>query len=232
MEMQAVILAGGLGTRLGDLTRNQPKSLVKIQGKPFIEYQIEILKKGGVQNIVLCLGHMGEKIEKHLGDGKKYGINIKYSYEEELLGTAGAVKKAEHLLNNIFFTIYGDSYLFIDFGFITSYFNSQNKLALMTVYKNHDSYDKSNVVVSGNMVKRYSKKEKTDDMVYIDYGINLFKKEAFEMVPEGRFYPLESLFESLINMKEMLAFEAKERFYEIGSQAGLNDFKKYVSELI
>ena len=223
-------MAGGLATRLGDLTKNRPKSMVEVQGKPFMEYQLELLRRGGITNIVLCIGYMGGQIERHCGNGGKYGLNIKYSAEDKPLSTAGALKKVESLLDDTFFAMYGDSYLFLDFGLMMNYFESQNKLALMTVYKNCDSYDRSNTAVEGKLVSKYSKKEKSGDMVYIDYGANIFRKEALNMVPENQFYPLDDLFQRLIEMKELLAFEVKDRFYEIGSPQGIKEFEEYIKE--
>ena len=226
--MQVAILAGGLATRLGDLTRDRPKSMIEIEGKPFLEYKLDLLRKGGVKNIALCLGHMGEQIESYFGDGRRYGVNIKYSFEDRPLGTAGSLKKAEALLNDTFFIMYGDSYIFVDFSHVMSYFESQNKLALMTVYQNYDQYDRSNTVVKGNLVKKFSKKEKTRDMVYIDYGANIFRKKALKMLPENQFYSLDDFFPRLIEMDELLAFEVRERFYEIGSPQGLKEFERYL----
>ncbi len=226
--MQVAILAGGRATRLGDLTGNRPKSMVTVGGRPFLEYQLELLRKAGIRNMVLCIGHMGEQIERYFGNGRKYGVNIKYSLEDKFLGTAGALKKAEALLNDVFFTMYGDSYLFLDFPAAMRYFKSQNKLALMTVYKNYDQYDRSNTVIEGNLVKKFSKKEKTGDMVYIEYGANIFSKEALKMVPENQFDSLDALFPRLIEMEELLAFEVKERFYEVGSPQGLKEFEEYI----
>jgi len=228
MDMQVVILARGLATRLGALTKQRPKSMVAVRGKPFLEYQLELLKIAGIENIVMCIGHMGEQIERHFGNGRKYGVNIEYSLEDRPLGTAGALRKAGHLLDSVFFTMYGDSYLFLDFSHVMSYFESQNKLALMTVYKNYDQYDRSNTVVDGNLVKKFSKKEKTEDMVYIEYGANIFRREVLKMVPENQAYSLDELFPRLIEMDELLAFEVKERFYEIGSPQGLKDFSQYI----
>lgn len=226
--MQVAILAGGLATRLGDLTRNQPKSMLNIRGKTFLEYQLELLRKGGIKNVVLCLGYLGDQIEMYFGSGRKHGVNIKYSFEDRLLGTAGALKKAEQLLDDVFFTMYGDSYLFLDFSLAMRYFKPQNKLALMTVYKNYDRYDRSNTVVAGNLVKKFSKKEKPEDMVYIEYGANIFRKEVLEMIPENQFYSLDDLFPILIDKEELIAFEVKERFYEIGSPQGLKEFENFI----
>lgn len=229
--MQVAILAGGQATRLRPLTEKTPKSMVMIQGRPFLEYQLDFLKKSGVTSIVLCIGYLGEQIESYFGDGRKFGVNIRYNYEgEKLLGTAGALKKAERLLEDPFFTMYGDSYLSLDFADAMSYFKSQNKLALMTVYKNYDRYERSNTVIEGDLVKKFSKKGKAKDMVYIEYGANIFRKEALELVSENQHYFLEELFPNLIRQKELLAFEVKERFYQIGSPEGLKEFKRYISQ--
>lgn len=228
--MQVAILAGGLARRLGDLTRNQPKSMLKSREKTFLEYQLELLRKGGIRNVLLCIGHMGEQIERYFGNGREYGVNIKYSLEDKLLGTAGALKNAEGLLGDVFFTMYGDSYLFLDLSAAMRYFKSQNKLALMAVYKNYDRYGTSNTVVEGNLVKKFSKQEKTKNMVYIEYGANIFKKEVLNMIPQNQFYSLDDLFPRLIEMRQLLAFEVKERFYETGSPQGLKEFEEYIQE--
>ena len=172
------------------------------------------------------------QIRETFGDGTKYGVHISYSIEEEPLGTAGALKNAQSLLGDIFFVLYGDSYLFLDFHEIQSYFNSQNKLGLATVYRNHDTYDQSNMVINGNMVVKYSKIEKIKDMVYIDYGASLFRKEVLQFVPENQVYSLEDLFIRLIKMEQLLAFEVNDRFYEIGSPQGLRDFEEFTKGMI
>jgi len=229
--MQVAIIAGGLATRLRPLTDKIPKSMVMIQGRPFLAYQLDFLKKSGATSVVLCIGYLAEQIESHFGDGRKFGMNISYSYEgKRLLGTAGALKKAEELLEDPFFTMYGDSYLSLDFADAMSYFKSRNKLALMSVYKNCDRYERSNTVVEGSLVKEFSKKEKNKDMVYIEYGANIFRKAALDLIPKGLPYSLDELFPELIRRKELLAYEARERFYQIGSREGLEEFKRYVRQ--
>ena len=227
--MQIAILAGGLATRLQPLTENIPKSMIMIEGKPFLQHQLEFLKEGGITDIVLCVGYLSEQIETYFGDGKRLGVDIKYSKEgKRLLGTAGALKNAEGLLEKEVFVMYGDSYPFLNFKEVFGHFQKFNKSALMVVYKNYDKYDKSNVVIEKGMVKKYDKKYKTKNMIYIDYGVTILSKRVLDMIPKGQVYSLESLFTTLIKQKEMLAFETKERFYEIGSYSGLEEFKKYV----
>jgi MurNAc alpha-1-phosphate uridylyltransferase len=131
------------------------------------------------------------------------------------------------LLDGAFFTIYGDSYLSLEINRAMSYFKSQNKLALMTVYKNRDHYDKSNAAISGNLVKAFSKTERTRDTVYIEYGLNIFKKEVLRFVPEDQPYSLDDLFPRLIEKGELLAYEVTERFYEVGSLQGLKEFEEF-----
>ena len=229
--MQVAILAGGLATRLGTIAKEHPKSMVQILGSPFLEYQLEFLKKGGIRDIILCTGHLGEQIENYFGDGSRFGVSIQYSREDSRLGTAGALKKAESLLDDTFFTLYGDSYLFVNFEATMSFFKSRNRLALMTVYKNHDKYKRSNTTVEGELVKKYSTRSRTTDMVYIEYGANIFRKEILEMIPEG-YYTLGRLFRRLIGKREVLAYEVKERFYEIGSLHLLREFEDFAKDTL
>ena len=227
--MQIAILAGGLATRLQPLTEKIPKSMIMIEGKPFLQYQLEFLKNEGITDIVICVGYLSKQIETYFGDGKRFGVNIKYSKEEErLLGTAGTLKNAEGLLEGDFFLMYGDSYLFLNLEEVWEHFQKYNKSALMVVYKNYDKIDKSNAVVENGMIKKYDKKHKTKDMVYIDYGVSILKKEVLDMIQKDQVFSLEELFPELINKNEMLAFETQARFYEIGSYSGLEEFKKFV----
>ena len=228
--MQAVILAGGLGMRLKPLTDEIPKVMIPVNGKPFLEHQLNLLKRHGVTDVVLCIGHLGEKIKDHFGDGKRFGLRIKYSEEgNKLLGTAGAVKKAQNLLDDCFFVTYGDAYLILDYDAVIKYFKSQDKLGLMVVFKNSDRFDRSNVVVEGNLVKIYSKKKKFPEMVYIDFGVSVLRKKALDLIPNGKVVDLEKLNQELIRRKELLAFKTGRRFYEIGSPEGLREFKDLVS---
>lgn len=230
MITNLVLLSGGLATRLQPISLSIPKALIDINGKPFIEYQLAFLKKEGITDVVICVGYLGEKIEKFVGDGKKFGINVKYSYDgDKLLGTAGAIKKALPLLSDTFFVMYGDSYLPIDFKKVSDFFESDNKQALMTVMKNNNKWDKSNVVFDGGKIIKYDKNNITPEMEFIDYGLGIFNKKYFEELRENEIFDLANLYEHLVEKKEILGYEIKERFYEIGSFNGIEEFKKYIS---
>jgi len=227
--MQIVILCGGLATRLGNLTKNIPKSMIKFKNKPFLEYQIENLKKHSLKDIVLCVGHLSEQIENYFGNGDKFGVNIKYSYDgHKPLGPIGALKHAEFLLDDLFFIMYGDSYLNVDFQNIASYFTNHNKLGLMAVYKNSNKYDKSNLIVKNNIIIAYGEKERTKDMIYIDFGTSILRKKVLDLISKNTFYTTGQLFSKLISKKELLAFEVKERFYHIGNPDALREFRNFI----
>ena len=228
MNTQVVILAGGMATRLGSLTVSRPKSLLMIGDKPFLEHQINMLHTAGARNILLCLGHLSEQIMDYFGDGKRLDVKITYNIEDKPLGTAGALKNAEKLLADTFITLYGDSYLFLNLEDIMSRFVHSHKRGLMTVYRNFGLYDKSNTAIDNDgMVVTYDKQRKSG-LEYIDYGLSVFQKQVLKWVPKDNYCPLEAVFHKLIEMRELIAFETKERFYEIGSPAGLADFQKFV----
>jgi N-acetyl-alpha-D-muramate 1-phosphate uridylyltransferase len=226
--MQVAILAGGMATRLGGLTKQTPKSMVLVNNLPFLEYQLRLLKENGIQDIVLCTGHLSGQIVDYFGDGRSWGFDIKYSIEDHPLGTAGALKNAVSLLEEVFFIMYGDSYLCFDFRRVYEYFTHHNTLGLMTVYKNLDQYDLSNTAVNGEIVTRYDK-ENRQGLSYIDYGANIFRKSALNLVPDNAFYSMEELFRQLVVRKELLAYEIKQRFYEIGSPQGLREFSEHMT---
>lgn len=227
-----MVLAGGPGTRLRPLTEKMPKSMISVKGKPFLQYQIELFKHSGIRDIVLCVGYLAEKIMECFGDGGKFGVKVRYSVEgNRLLGTAGALKRSESLLDDVFFITYGDAYLMLDYANVMAYFKRFNKLGLMVVYKNFNRFDKSNVIVEDGYVKVYDKKRQTPDMVYIDYGVSVLRKESLALIPPDAVMDLQEFYRALIEAGELLAYETHNRFYEIGSLRGLEEFKQSVEML-
>jgi len=222
-----VIFCGGLATRLGNLAKDIPKSMLEINGKPFLYYQIEKLKKQEIKDIVLCVGHLSDKIIDYFGDGSKFGVNITYSHDgDKPLGPIGALKKAECFLKEDFLIMYGDSYLSVDFRKVYDFFKAKGKLGCMVVYKNEDKYDKSNLVVENQMVTDYKSKEK--EMKYIDYGTTLLKKESLQLIPKDTFFATGDFFQKLIEKNELLAYESKERFYHIGNPESLEELRDFI----
>jgi NDP-sugar pyrophosphorylase family protein len=224
--MQLVILAGGLATRLGDLSASVPKSMIPVCGKPMLERQIELARPCGVDDIVVCIGHLGEQIRAYFGDGEKWGIRIRYSDEgETLLGTGGALKRAEPLLDSAFMMMWGDSYLMVDYADVWRTFQSSGRTALMVVYKNHHAGDRSNALAADGMVTLYDKWSGREDLVYIDYGLSVFRRSVLERIPADTVFAIENVFRDLASEGELAAYEARARFYEIGSPAGLRELE-------
>lgn len=224
------ILAGGLATRLRPITHKVPKSLVLVAGKPFIDHQLRLLKSYGAKRVVLCVGHLGNLVEKHVGNGNKFGLDVSYSYDgDKRLGTGGALKKALPILGNYFFVMYGDSYLETPLAPIAQKFKSVKLPALMVVYKNKGKYDNSNVVFSKNQIVLYDKKQTTPDMHYIDYGIGVLKARVLSEF-DGDCFDLADLYMELVKKSELAGFEVSERFYEVGSHSGLKEANEYLTK--
>jgi len=229
--MQAVILAGGLGTRLRPLTETVPKALIPVRGRPFVDYQLDLLKKSGIDDFVFCVGHLGDKVQRHLGDGSAKECKIQYSYDgPRLLGPAGALRRAEGLLQNRFFVTYGDAYLRAPYGDMMEALGTSGKLAVMSVYRNENRFGRSDVVVKNGAVVQYDKKNRVKGMDWINYGVTALKKEALALIPEGEFCDEEAFYGSLIKRGELLAFEVKERFYEIGTPTSLSEFEAFMGK--
>ena len=145
------------------MTESIPKPMIPVHGRPFLEHEILLLKSHGIRDFVLCIGYLGEQIENYFGDGKKLEVNIEYSHDgPDLLGPAGALKRAAPALNDSFFVTYGDAYLRLDYQRVMEYFLHSEKLGLMVVYENKNKYGKSDLAVKDGYVIRYDKKSQGD----------------------------------------------------------------------
>ncbi len=231
--MQAVILAGGLGTRLRPITYKIPKHMVKIAGKPFLERLIGMLKENGITDIVLCVGYLHENIMDYFGKGEKFGVEIKYSIENKnLLGTGGAIKHAAKYLKGNFFVIYGDSYLKLDYKKLMQSHQKFNKTGTMAVYNNKSrTFVKNNVEIGKDgHIANYNKESTDKKMKYVDAGVLAFKKSILKKIPSDKKISLEEdIFPKVIKSKELCSFKSSSRFYDIGSMQRLRAFKKVLS---
>ncbi|MEO6772594.1 MAG: sugar phosphate nucleotidyltransferase [Kofleriaceae bacterium] len=220
------ILAGGLATRLGDVTKAIPKALLPIAGKPFLVHQLELLRAAGIAEVVMCVAHLADQIEDAIGDGAAYGIHVQYSHDS-LLGTAGALRNALPLLGDEFLVMYGDSYLDCDYAGIAGAWQASGKLGLMTVFENHGQYDASNVEFRGGRVLRYEKD--VPGMTHIDWGLGAFRAAAFAGYPEGKL-DLQRVYQDLLANDQLFGYEVTERFYEIGSHTGLEELRHLLKD--
>ena len=229
--LPVVILAGGLATRLRPITEKIPKALVEVAGRPFLEHQIELLKRNAIEEVILCVGYLGEMIEERYGDGEALGVKIRYSFDgPKLLGTGGAIKKALALLPDDFFVLYGDSYLPVDYQAVAAAFQEAGKPALMTVFANADVWDTSNVWFENGKIRLYSKREKLPEMRYIDYGLMICTRPIFEDSPRDVAFDLADTLENLSRTGQLAGLEVDQRFYEIGSHAGLAELDRLLSK--
>ncbi len=224
------ILAGGLGTRLGPVSDTTPKAMVEVAGRPFIEHQLALLARHGLQRAVLCVGYRGELIEAHLGS-RACGIDLTYSYDgPRLLGTGGALRRAAPHLGDACWVLYGDAYLDIDYGVVWQTFVASGAGALMVVLRNEGRWDSSNVVFRDGVLVRYDKRRPDGEMAYIDYGIALLRREIVQRIPENEPSDLAVLYSALVSEGIMVGYEVTSRFYEIGSPRGLADTRAYLQE--
>jgi len=229
--LPVAILAGGLATRLRPVTEKVPKSLVEINGEPFLAHQLRLLASRGIRRVTLCVGHLGHMVEAYAGDGTRFGVELTYSPDgPELRGTGGAVAQARPLLGENFFVLYGDSYLPCDYAAVERAFRESRRLALMTVFHNQDRWDPSNVVFEEGRIVAYNKKVRTPEMRYIDYGLGVFHHTAFDGAPPEGAYDLADLYQNLIERGEVAGLEVSQRFYETGSFTGIQELSRFLAE--
>lgn len=229
-DVPVALLAGGLATRLRPITETIPKALVPVAGRPFIDHQLSLLQRNGVRTVVLCLGYLGEQVAQHLGDGADYGLELRYSYDgARLLGTGGALRRAAHLLDDAFWVLYGDSYLDIDYPAVLQAFDQANAQGLMTVLRNGNRWDRSNVIFRDGRLIRYDKHNQLPEMEYIDYGAALLRRSALEPVPPDEPCDLADLYHDMVERGAMIGYEVTTRFYEIGSHTGLAETEHYLA---
>jgi mannose-1-phosphate guanylyltransferase len=229
--MQAVILAGGLGTRLWPLTKTVPKPMVPVGGKPYLEHQLRVLHDQGIRDILLLTGYLGEQIEEYFGYGDGLGLTIQYSREQSPLGTGGALREARTKLAEAFLLIYGDSYLPIDYTAALGQLEQAATQGLVVVYDNRlaDTSVKNNIDVDADrFVTRYDK-DSPDVLPYVEAGVLAFRRDIVDLIaPEGAVSLEKEIFPKLIAGRQLVAHITRERFYDIGTP----DRLKLIEELL
>ena len=226
--LPVAILAGGLATRLRPITETIPKALVDVAGKPFIVRQLNYLREQGISHVVLCIGYLGDMIREVVGSGESFGLNVSYSEDgPNLLGTGGALVKAIPLLGDDFFVLYGDSFLPVNFSVAQRAYEGSGHPALMTVLKNQNKWDKSNVLFVNGQLLEYNKRAPRAEMAFIDYGLGVVSASVLNERPVDQSFDLADIYQDLSLHGQLAGLEVHERFYEIGSHAGLKETEEY-----
>jgi N-acetyl-alpha-D-muramate 1-phosphate uridylyltransferase len=230
--VQAVVLAGGLATRMRPRTLTVPKAMLEVAGRPFVDWQLERLAACGFREVVMCVAFLAEQIEAHVGDGSRHGLRVRWANEGPmLLGTAGAIRAAheQHPLEPTFLVTYGDSYLPFDYADPLRILEAHGDCdGVMSVYKNLGAYDASNSQTDGTWILRYEKGVKDPALDHIDYGATALRRAVIEALPLGIPHGLDAIQHDLAARKRLRACVARERFFEIGSPEGLADLESHL----
>lgn len=229
--MQIVVLAGGLATRMRPETEQVPKSLLHVQGRPFIDWQLDRFAASGARSVVMCVGYLGEQIETHVKRALDRGLVVGYSYDgAELVGTGGALRRAFARLEDEFVLTYGDSYLPFDYAAPLQDLRAHpDAVATMSVYRNRGELGQSNVALDGDWVAKYEKGVADPALDCIDYGAIALRRSALDGIEDGAVWGVEALFRKLARKRQLRAFLAPERFYEVGSPEGKRDLERHLA---
>ncbi len=231
--MQFVVLAGGLGTRMRPATDTLPKCLLPVAGRPFVDWQLTWLAER-VDRVLLSIGHGGDLVRRHVGDGRRFGVTVDYVDEgDDLRGTAGALRlAADHgALDPTFSVVYGDSYLTLDVTAVEAAYAERGRPVLMTLFRNPGPIEHPNAVFERGLVTRYAKGllAPPPEMCYVDYGLTVWRREIVEtMVGPGEAADLAALLTSLSCAGDLAGYVVEDRFFEIGSPDGLRDLETYL----
>jgi NDP-sugar pyrophosphorylase family protein len=218
------LLAGGLATRLRPLTEQVPKAMLEVAGEPFIAHQLRLLRREGIERVVLCVGYLWQQIEAFVGDGARFGLSVEYHVDgPKLLGTGGALRGALTSLGEEFLVTYGDSWLDTAYRPVVDAFRASGKPALMTVFRNESQWDTSNIWFEDGRIRLYDKRQRLPQMRHIDWGLSMARAEILAARPADAWFDLAEVYSDLSRAGEVAGYEVKTRFYEIGSADGLHE---------
>jgi NDP-sugar pyrophosphorylase family protein len=200
-----------------------------VAGRPFIFHQLELLRSQGLQHIVVCAGFLGEQIQAAVGDGGRFGLSVRYSFDgENLLGTAGAINRALPLLGEHCFVLNGDSYLRCSYQRTQERYTHSGRPALMTVLRNDNRWQRSNVAFRDGEITAYDKQSPCAAMSYIDFGLSVMSATVIAQCSAAGINDLSTLCAALAAQGRLAALEVSERFYEIGSLQGIQDTEAHL----
>ena len=229
MIKQAVILAGGLGTRLRPITDTIPKPMILFHGKPFLEYLIVLLREQGIEEVVLLLGYLSEKVTDYFGNGEKLNIRIKYSISGIEDDTGLRIFKSKDMVAEEFLLLYCDNYWPLPLQIMYLQFVESGSDALVTVYSNKDGYTKSNCIVADDyQLLVYDKSRLSSDLNGVDIGFFILKKKVLDLLPSGNVNFEKEVVPLLVSNKSITAYLTDHRYYSVGSHERLILTEKFL----
>lgn len=215
---QAVILAGGRGTRLQSLTNSRPKPMVEIRGKPFLHYQIEQLRDQGFKKILLLLGYLPDVVQSYCGDGSRWGVKVEYSITEPDDETARRLKLAERLIEPHFLLLYCDNYWPMNMGKMWPRFLAAQAPAMITVYTNKDGYTRNSVRVDPDgYVAIYDKSCATPGLQGVEISYALIDRSVLQLLSTDNLSVEEALYNRLARARQLAAYVTEHRYYSVGA---------------
>lgn len=216
--LQAVILAGGRGVRLGSLTDARPKPMIDVNGSPFLQYLIEDLRDQGIDRVLLLLGYKAEVIQDWLGDGSALGVDVSYSVTAIENETGQRLRRAESLLDQRFLLMYCDNYLPLNLSNLWAQYQQSGAEGQITVYGNKDGYTKSNVRIdSDGRVVEYDKSRTAPDLSGVDVGYAMFDHSVLRYLPDENVSFEAAVYPKLVEAGSLTAYVTDHRYYSIGS---------------
>jgi D-glycero-D-manno-heptose 1,7-bisphosphate phosphatase len=219
---QAVILAGGLGTRLRPLTYKIPKPMVPVNNRPFLEYLIEMLRENGISEVVFLLGYLPEKIVEYFGDGSEFGVNIKYSIGDVSFETEKRIKNAEYLLDGFFLLMYCDNYWPLNLKKMMEFYNKNKTLVTMVIYTNKDNITRNNVYVDENgWIRKYDKTREDKNLNGVDIGFFIVNKKVLNLMSNHNFSFQDEILPKLIEKRQIRGYLTDHRYYSISTHERL-----------
>jgi D-sedoheptulose 7-phosphate isomerase len=223
------LLCGGRATRLGALAAQTPKALLDVNGRPFIDHQLDWLRRRGLRRVVLCLGHLGQAIEEHVRRAPPEGLEVAFAHDgADAPGTAGALRRAAPLLGPLFWVLYGDSLLDVDLGAVMAAL-PDGALGVLTVLHNRGAGERSNVRLQDGRLLAYDKQAPTPEMEHVDYGLSLLRAGALE--GGGLAADLGQVYTRLAADGRLAACAVGRPFHEIGSPAGLFALRAHLRDV-
>ncbi len=221
LDMPAVLLVGGMGTRLRAVLPSTPKPLASIGKKSFLELLVRQLRSQGIRHLVMCTGYLADQIEREFGSGAAWDVVIQYSQESQPLGTAGALKLAQPYLSDVpdFLVMNGDSFIEIDFSRLARFHRARGGLATLAVRQVDNAHRYGTVQVdAGDRVTAFLEKSGGDSPGLVNGGVYIFNRAVFEQIPEGSASLEKDVFPRILG-QNVYALEQDGMFIDIGTPA-------------